>query len=451
MSIGAYTTQYREVFGDPISITQGKMGAAGSTLNWATTWRGDDQTTYSFRTRGVSEEDQIANDLRITRNGFRTNDPKYDLGHPFWTCKRYASRSSQGQSFYMIGQASKTRDPIFWRGELVPRVTKNDSGWTPGNGSYGQYPEISRLSNSDIAKYGQRAINASVPTAPQANAAVFLGEVMNRLPQLAGYDLIAKNKAKDFRTYGSEYLNVVFGWVPFVNEINNIITSLNRASKVVTQLQRDNGRNIRRTFAFPETVEREELTPVYYANPFAGSQNGTFLADNPEGGYYVYRTKTIKTRLWFKGAFAYSIPMDNTILDRLRRYEAQANVLLGTRLTPDVLWELAPWSWLTDWFVGIGQAISSATRFSEDGLVIRYGYLMKHTTCEVSYTVPPVPLLQGGKTPHTTLKLTTELKERVPATPYGFGLNTDSFSGQQWAILAALGMSKAPRSLRSNT
>jgi len=41
----------------------------------------------------------------------------------------------------------------------------------------------------------------------------------------------------------------------------------------------------------------------------------------------------------------------------------------------------------------------------------------------------------------------TSVKQRSVATPFGFGLDPGAFSPKQWSIIAALGFSKAPRSL----
>jgi hypothetical protein len=38
-------------------------------------------------------------------------------------------------------------------------------------------------------------------------------------------------------------------------------------------------------------------------------------------------------------------------------------------------------------------------------------------------------------------------KERVRATPYGFGLDLGSLNPRQWAILASLGLTRAPQRL----
>jgi len=149
---------------------------------------------------------------------------------------------------------------------------------------------------------------------------------------------------------------------------------------------------------------------------------------------------------WFSGAFTYYLSPGKDLLGRMVRYEQLANKLLGSRLTPEVLWELAPWSWLVDWFVDIQTALRTATLLENDGLVVRYGYLMRTTARVNTVTVDrirfkPKTLYNIAHSKHLLVK------ERARSTPFGFGLNPNTFSARQWAILGALGLTKAPKTL----
>jgi hypothetical protein len=131
-------------------------------------------------------------------------------------------------------------------------------------------------------------------------------------------------------------------------------------------------------------------------------------------------------------------------------FERRANIVLGTRLTPDVLWNLAPWSWLVDWFGNVGDVSSNATALSNDNLVMRYGYLTKKVSVTYSYTCPDVRS-NGHKLGSVTTGLINTSLERRRATPYGFGIDLNGLSVAQWAILGALGLTKSPRTLRQVT
>jgi len=64
----------------------------------------------------------------------------------------------------------------------------------------------------------------------------------------------------------------------------------------------------------------------------------------------------------------------------------------------------------------------------------------------VATTTDAFGFTQADRAPISTSFRTTR-KQRFRANPYGFARNPNSFSGKQWAILGALGLTKAPRRL----
>lgn len=152
---------------------------------------------------------------------------------------------------------------------------------------------------------------------------------------------------------------------------------------------------------------------------------------------------------WFSGAYTYYATELNQMFGKLSEYEAKANHLLGTRITPETVWELTPWSWLIDWYSNIGQIVHNASLLSQDSTVLRYGYVMHETHATRSFTVTG---LKGNFTneplPAVTVSYSIVAKRRTRATPYGFGIDVSSLSPRRWAILAALGMTKGSKSLR---
>jgi hypothetical protein len=131
-------------------------------------------------------------------------------------------------------------------------------------------------------------------------------------------------------------------------------------------------------------------------------------------------------------------------MERLRYFSAQANKLFGTRLTPATLWELTPWSWAADWFGNIGDIIHNASALGDDGLVIRYGYIMDSYESIVTYTQEgPIGINHGPVINSLSLTRIHTLKRRYRATPYGFGLIPADFTTRQKAIVAALGISRS--------
>jgi len=129
------------------------------------------------------------------------------------------------------------------------------------------------------------------------------------------------------------------------------------------------------------------------------------------------------------------------------KWDAEANKLLGTRLTPATVWNLAPWSWALDWFTNTGDVVTNLSAFANDGLCLRYGYIMeevstRNTGCWQGY-------INTRDSANVFIKIEESFgsttKKRQPATPFGFGLELGSFTPRQMAITAALGLSNAPR------
>jgi hypothetical protein len=123
--------------------------------------------------------------------------------------------------------------------------------------------------------------------------------------------------------------------------------------------------------------------------------------------------------------------------------------VLGVLPNPETFYNLTPWSWLVDWKLNVGDVLKNITYLGKDGLVMRYGYIMEKIVRVETDTLSGL-VSNTSSAPYPTIvqRYTTVSKRRIRATPYGFGLNPASFSKKQWAILAALGISKGSNQLR---
>lgn len=415
------------------------------------------QRTTSWRTRGVSSQSEEEEWLKVTRNGFLTTDPVYDRGHTFWTCTDSVRLSHP----YWHGRARSSSGGVpyivHYYGPLIPRPAMTSSGELNF-----RFPVERRLTAAEIKKYGTLAISSTAPTAPSANLATATTELAREgIPQIPiiGNLLhprqIHMKGTQDHQSalgrIGDEHLNVAFGWMPLVSDARSVITSLQSATKQARQLVRDSGKQVRRTFRFP--IERDITHTINNANAteilFQMDSSMLVRRDGVITGPLETQVSTIRQRqIYFKGAFTYYMPTDKSLWSRIERYEQLGNKLLGTRLSPDAVWNLSAWSWLIDWFTDIGQIMANASRLSEDGLVLRYGYLMSHVTDEVHYTNSMAKFDLDDVAPMTAI-LRRESKERIKATPFGFGTPTASLTSRQWSILTSLGLTKGDRRLRN--
>lgn len=313
--------------------------------------------------------------------------------------------------------------------------------WSTSGIGY-SFPNYFQSSNSTLDAWGSKAIAECKPTNSVADASVFLAELFREgIPKMIGSTLWRDRTEATLKKGGSEYLNYEFGWKPIANDIRKFMYGVAHARTVLEQYERDAGRVVRRRFSFPP----EESTSVElmgtglraYMNPSSQPQ----YADGPATGR-LHRISTTSRRRWFSGAFTYYIPGGLTSNGVLDEYTSQARNVLGLKLTPELIWNLAPWSWAADWVSNLGDVISNASDWASDGLVLRYGYVMEHTIAKHTYAYSGSTGLRSDLKP-VNVSLCSETKTRRKATPFGFGLTWSGLSPRQLAIAAALGITKS--------
>lgn len=309
--------------------------------------------------------------------------------------------------------------------------------WDFDDGSF-----ISPSSNAALDVWGTKGVARALPTNPVAGMGQFLGE-LRQLPKIPDWRII-KDRAHSFRSLArrgsDEYLNQQFGWLPFIKDVITYVSEMHKADRTLADYQRGSGQHIRRRRTLVDTTVTNVVD--------LGTSYGSPTLPLP---YYVspgrkFRTETTTQKVWFSGAFTYYLPpMGKDWNSIYERGEALNNKLVGTRVTPELLWKLAPWSWAADWIGNTGDVLHNWSAFQNDGLVMHYGYVMEHKTVTHQWSITDIRFTD--QIVNTSQKLTWESKTRRRATPYGFGLNPSSFSAKQWSIIGALGISKAPRSL----
>ena len=292
--------------------------------------------------------------------------------------------------------------------------------------------------DSRIARQGlgTTAIARTLPTNPSTDLARAIGELRkDGLPRIPGSTF---SKRPDFRSVGDEYLNNQFALQPTISDLRSLAETVRQSETIIEQFKQKSGQKIRKRYQFPS----ETFTEIYPNRriTFGGNQG------SPSNGTIAIRSSK---DTWFSGAYRYYVPHSNSLGDRVKRWEQEANKLLGLRPSPKLVWELTPWSWAADWVTNTGDLLRNISALSNDSMVLQYGYLMQKITYEVTYTFTG-PVSWGGgivKNMSTYTRELHEVKSRIPATPYGFGVDLGSFTPTQWSILGALGLSRSPGSL----
>jgi hypothetical protein len=307
-----------------------------------------------------------------------------------------------------------------------------------------------QLPASDLNSWGATAIARLSPLNPGASLAQALAELLiDGLPSLP---LNLLRRHREFNSLGKEYLNVQFGWVPFLNDLRRLYDTWNSVNSRLAQIIRDNGKGIRRR----ATLYRNSNTVVSTVGGEGSYNIGFPLSYNytdPTAGTGVSKKTVVESeKIWFSGRFRYYIP---DVTDDQWTKDAKS-ALFGLNPTPALLWELMPYSWLIDWFSNVGDVINNLSSNGIADLLLDYGYVMRSFRRETIYEqvlspffidIGPQPDLDYGKVgsiPPKILRTTVveESKERVAATPFGFGLQIGDLSARQFAILSALGLSR---------
>jgi len=298
--------------------------------------------------------------------------------------------------------------PIRWTGPLVPT----------GN-SYLEVgpPAVTPLDTSALNFWGTAGVARAAPTNPLFDAGTFVGE-LRQIPSLPGRSLFKKG----LKGTGDEYLNVEFGINPILRDANTIRETAIAAENFLNQLAAKSGKYTRRQRLLQDT---KTVTEEVVSNNLQSN-----FAIGPDSSFPLKRTYTQHQKIWFSGSFCYFYQLHPNESDFLRRMRYAKDVF-GLDLSLEVGWNLLPFSWLADWVSNIGDITHNLTRFSQDGLVMKYGYVMCHTINTYEYTYGP-----------SRWTISNEVKQRARANPFGFGIVPANLSDRQWAILAALGQIK---------
>lgn len=373
-----------------------------------------------------------------------------DIGGAFRSEKRYVTLEPGGREidlskFPRVKALSSLSGGIRYSGEgpAIARAFPN---------ALSAYPPTLETSQEALYVKGSTAIARCSPTKSTANLSQALIELKrDGLPASPLHKFFKQMKDDtSFKEHIShlseEYLNYQFGLVPMYNDLKSLYKAIAHSGDIWEQYRRDAGRWVRRGYKFPLEEESSVVQPpVSRGDPLAFPAT---VYKTSTGTYTVERQ--VRRDTWFSGAFTYYLP-DKTgyaALDSLIESAAWAHHVLGLDLSPETLYNVSPWSWFVDWFVNLGDVITNLSSAMVDKLVMPYGYIMEHVTVTDIYRLAGIEYKFGTQGPPVRqLCLVTETKQRIAATPYGFGLNWDGFSPTQWAILAALGITQGGRAV----
>lgn len=296
--------------------------------------------------------------------------------------------------------------------------------------------------NGSVASYGAAAWNKFKPLKPEVGLAQTIAEARD-LPRMlmqgsrvfheAWKSIGGKRHIKDTsKSVADHFLSYQFGWIPFISDVRGFYNLSKNLDTKIGNLKRNNKKWIRRTGSVkvdyvPGTVTNYNFTSHYPndAWPLCQSTTGNATTVNR------YTTKNVH----FVGVYRYYVPE----LDSPNWHSWAIRRLYGLQITPTLLWELTPWSWLVDWFSNAGDVISNLEDNLLYDLVSKYAYVCGTTSIcsDVHSTLNTVQ----GPLSHTW-HFAVNYKDRAGADPYSFSWDGGSLSSRQSAILAALGVTR---------
>lgn len=441
-----YTTQFRRTNTVQLHCTYVPSTGKGYCEDDGT-WFQEPQETYSYRSSGLDSDgrslsyddlpgDQLRAEAMLQSKGMSSGDS----GHVFWTWRQgactpvfqgYVARRPSGNSFHT------------YTGYILPTFFGSCLAPTPAEPSSS---EMNRLGTAGIARLS--------PANPPIQLMVSLAELYREgLPKLESLQLLRSklSAAQKGDIPAKEFLNYQFGLTPVAGDIASLASAVLDFQKFKDQYDSLMNAQFRRKGILldTETTTTGTLTGYGLQMSRIGTSPGSydqavpffFPSSGPNPSYVdVYRKK-----VWLSCAYTYY--MED--LDRYfhNSWVGRAEGLLGLQITPEVIWNLAPWSWLFDWFGNVGKILHNISQVQQYNQVLRYAYLMCQQKVSRSVDRGAVPDWSGASVGPFVTQSSSVRKDRLRASPYGFGVSASSFNPKQWAILAALGLTKTPTSL----
>ena len=364
--------------------------------------------------------------------------PPYRSGGPFLVQKKKWLRTTTPRS-------------SFYR----PWNTNASKGWI---GSYymGKNNYATFLSPLQLGGWGAKGWAKASPIKPNINIGRFLIELKDVPEMLRNTHEFfhqfkgPKWKGRSLDFWGNQYLNQVFGWLPFIQDLQRLINLASELEDFRNYLKRNNSQRIHKRVnlysADTETVDwnntvTDSMTPLF-------TGDGVYVS----GGGTDKHVTHYQSKIWFEGEFKFFVP-DRFLYGSARPLlDAQ---ILGLLPDLNLIWQVTPWSWMADWFLPIGSILKNVSDNFEYNLVSPYAYVMAHQrqtrkysgTHRLAVGYSPAPGIYNYVTQSAETTLYEEVLQREVASPYGFGLTWSGFNPYQLSVLAALGLSRSHWSL----
>jgi hypothetical protein len=246
-----------------------------------------------------------------------------------------------------------------------------------------------------IQEHGKGMLNAALATSRTFNLAREIGELKDlprSIRQLLG-DLsrfssterllsrsvqikALKSGSRNVRSIPDKWLSYWFGWLPLYKASMSLLSSPEKIARKINFLLRRNGKEqtsrIHRTLLWSESSP----SPLFDYEPLTYTYGASSSANH---------TREVEIRVVINSKFSFP-PVD---LPKFKRNLFLKKLGLWPRIGD--LYELAPWSWLLDWFTGLGNYVELIDTINNDPSLFNYGFITvvikgKHQTNHTCHT-----------------------------------------------------------------
>lgn len=348
--------------------------------------------------------------------------PPYRTGGPFF-CKRRDMPLTIVESGDYINNGFRYKGKLF----CTPPSFSQDGGYETWSQGY-------------ASGFGAKGWNKFRPVKPVNSLGQFIAELRDVKGMVTGL----KRRLRTLKDAGHHYLNYQFGWKPFLSDLQSFLSNGKKIARRMDYIRRNNGKWVKRggTVSQSEDVSistiPNKILPVFVTYFYLPYSTGPTLCQ---------QSVKVGSHVWFEAMMKYYIPNLNSDSGEDLWNSPLLRKMWGLELTPSLVWELLPWSWLVDWFWDVGDFYANLSNDMYDNCVAKYAYVMAQRSIDIQYQQEQViqtsDYYNGPKHDHTInldVTYSSTSKERAQASPFGFGLLPDwsNLSGRQLAILSAL-------------
>lgn len=483
------------------TVSYSPLVACESSYSWRTGKRASGPTSvpYNAIVRG-SLVDKIRRRTEYTNallqsysgtgsSGSPTHFSLTDVGHTFAVAKKYitmiSSRGSWADSYGGVVELDAIPlNPL--PGDSSGNTMSGSQTWlsfpwgasSPGLSPFSPADSSFRpFSSGDLIKLQQDLITGLNPYRGNNSAMTAILELLKGdLPRAFGnltkfstemkylhpadrMKLVDQMYKESVTSPGATDLNIRFGWAPLVSDIKTLIEACIRLdSTLVEKNARRKRRKVfkkidfyeetsgwrRNQFGFP-TFGSYDKVPHFeiYPRTLLGSTLNSSSSNSGPGVSYAYTAGKGMQFLTQEVSYTFSARYSNGVRTNptLDAYAEKLMSFLGLEITPEVIYDLTPWTWLLDWFTSLGSTVKFLSDFGLRNNVVNYAYFTQYVTTTRGKMLWNLSS-SGALFPQDLVMVKEVSKEiyREAASPLGFGVSWSTLSESQLGILTALGL-----------